>query len=162
VRATSLGPTLFRPVLGSCRRAFHPPRSGLAMRSYAVRLPSSILRPCNARQSSVRDDRPDARRRKSGRKPTWEAIGPGGYAACARMGAWNTETPSSGPRKAKHGWKPLGGSPRKGGRGSATTPQRKPSPASLSNCACNRPKKPTITRTGASCSWGIPTLKNRG
>jgi hypothetical protein len=30
------------------------------------------------------------------------------------------------------------------------TQQRKPSPASLSNCACNRLKKPTLTsRTGA-------------
>ena len=30
--------------------------------------------------------------------------------------------------------------------------------ASLSNCACNRLKKPTITRTGAYGCWGIPTL----
>jgi hypothetical protein len=28
------------------------------------------------------------------------------------------------------------------------TPQRKPSPASPSNSACNRPQKPTLTRTG--------------
>jgi hypothetical protein len=40
------------------------------------------------------------------------------------MGSWNIETPSSGPRKPKHGWKPLVGSPRKGGRDSARTPQR--------------------------------------
>jgi hypothetical protein len=68
----------------------------------------------------------------------------------ARMRSWNIETPSSGAHKAKHGWKLLAGSPRKSGRGSARTPQRKPSPASPSNCACNRLKKPTLTsRTGA-------------
>jgi hypothetical protein len=39
------------------------------------------------------------------------------------------------------------------------TPQRKPSPASLSNCACNRLKKPTITRTGAYCCWGSRPYK---
>jgi hypothetical protein len=42
------------------------------------------------------------------------------------------------------------------------TPQRKPSPASPSNCACNRLKKPTITRTGAYCCWGIPGLSGWG
>ena len=74
-------------------------------------------------------------------------------------GAWNIETPSSGARKPKHGWKPLVGSPRKRGRGSARTPQGKPSPASLSNCACNRLKKATITRTGAYCCWGSRPYK---
>src|SRR5687768_2652497 len=103
-------------------------------------------------------------RRPLERRPPYRSvarpIGPGRYAACARMGSWNIETPSSGPRKPKHGWKPLVGSPRKRGRDSARTPQRKPSPASLSNCACNRLKKPTITRTDAYCCWGIPTLQD--
>jgi hypothetical protein len=79
------------------------------------------------------------------------------------MESWNTETPSSGPRKAKHGWTPLAGSPKKRGRDFAMTPQRKPSPASPSNCACNRLKKPTLTsRTGTYCYWGIPTLYRLG
>src|SRR5918994_4213126 len=86
-------------------------------------------------------------------------VGPGRYAACARMGSWNIETPSSGPRKPKHGWKPLVESPRKSGGVCARTPQGKPSPASLSNCACNRLKKPTITRTGAYCCWGSRPYK---
>ena len=75
-----------------------------------------------------------------------------------QWGDENTETPSSGPRKAKPGWKPLAGSPKKSGRDFAMTPQRKPSPASPSNCACNRLKKPTLTRTETYCYWRILTL----
>src|SRR5215210_6580882 len=76
-------------------------------------------------------------------------------AACARMRLWNIETPSSGARKLKHGWKLLAGSPKKRGRGSATTPQKRPSPALPSNSACNRPQKPTLTRTGAFCELRV-------
>jgi hypothetical protein len=81
-----------------------------------------------------------------------QPLGPGRYGACATMRSWNTETPSSGPRKAKHGLKLPAGSPKKRGRDFAMTPQRKPSPASPSNCACNRLKKPTLTRTWTYCS----------
>jgi hypothetical protein len=56
---------------------------------------------------------------------------------------------SSGHHKVKRGWKLRAGLPKKGGRGSAVTPQRKPSPVLPSNTACNRLKKPTLTRTGA-------------
>jgi hypothetical protein len=56
---------------------------------------------------------------------------------------------SNGHHKVKRGWKLLVGLPKKGGRGSAVTPQRKPSPALPSNCACNRLKKLTLTsKTG--------------
>src|SRR5215212_736987 len=58
------------------------------------------------------------------------------------------KTLSSGHHKVKRGWKLLAGLPKKSGRGSAVTPRRKPSPASPSNSACNRPQKPTLTRTG--------------
>jgi len=39
-------------------------------------------------------------------------------AACARMRLWNIETPSSGPRKLKHGWKLLAALPKKEGEAS--------------------------------------------
>ena len=59
------------------------------------------------------------------------------------------KTVSSGHHKVKRGWKLLAGLPKKRGRGSATTRRRKLSPASRSNCACNRPQKATLIRTGA-------------
>jgi hypothetical protein len=58
------------------------------------------------------------------------------------------KTLSSGHHKVKLGWKLLAGLPKKIGRDSPVTPRRKPSPASPSNSACNRLKKPTLTRTG--------------
>jgi hypothetical protein len=87
--------------------------------------------------------------------------GQGRSAACARIWSWNDETPSSGTRKAKHGWKPPAGSPKRRGRGSAATPRGKPSPASPSSCACSRPKKPTSSRTGACCCCVPATLWKR-
>jgi hypothetical protein len=56
---------------------------------------------------------------------------------------------SSGHHKVKRGCKLLAGLPKKRGRGSAVTLRKKPSPALPSNSACNRPQKPTLTRTGA-------------
>src|SRR5215213_3576563 len=56
---------------------------------------------------------------------------------------------TSGHHKVKRGWKLLAGLPKKRERGSAVRPRRKPSPASRSNSACNRPRKRTLTRTGA-------------
>ena len=67
------------------------------------------------------------------------------------------KTASSGHPKVKLGWKLLAGLPKKRGRGSAVTPRRKPSPASPSNSACNRPQKPTLTRTGTE----RPSLRQR-
>jgi hypothetical protein len=58
------------------------------------------------------------------------------------------KTLSSGHHKVKLGWKLLAGLPKKRGRDSAVMPQRKPSLASPSNSARNRPQKPTLTRTG--------------
>jgi hypothetical protein len=55
------------------------------------------------------------------------------------------KTLSSGHHKVKPGWKLLAGLPKKRGRDSAVMPQRKPSPASPFNCACNRLKKPKLT-----------------
>jgi hypothetical protein len=90
-----------------------------------------------------------------GRSPYGSAawpVGPGRFAPCATMGSWNIATTPSGPREAKHGWKPPPGSPKKRGRGFAKTPRGRPSPASPSNFACNRPKKQTIpTRIGTCC-----------
>jgi hypothetical protein len=71
------------------------------------------------------------------------------HAPYARIRPSNTKTLSSGHHKARRGWKPPAGSPKKRGRGSAVTPRRKPSPASPSNSACNRRQKPTPARSGA-------------
>jgi hypothetical protein len=87
-------------------------------------------------------------------------IGPGRFAPCATMGSWNFATTSNGPHKANHGWKPLAGSPKKRGRDVAKIPRGKPSPASLSSSACNRPKKPTIrSRIGTFCCRGSRLYK---
>ena len=65
------------------------------------------------------------------------------------------KTVSSGHHKVKRGWKLLAGLPKKRGRGSATTRRRKPSPASRSNCACNRPQKATLIRTGTERHFAL-------
>ena len=93
----------------------------------------------------------------------WSTI-PGRSAACARIARWRSiETRSSGPRRARRGWRPLVGSPKRERRGFAMTLRGKHSPGSPSSCACNTPRRPNPTsRTRCYCFWSIPLSLERG
>ena len=96
------------------------------------------------------------------RTKSWSTI-PGRSAACARIARWRSiETRSSGPRRARRGWRPLVGSPKRERRGFAMTPRGKHSPGSPSSCACNTPRRPNPTsRTRCYCFWSIPLSLSR-
>ena len=65
-------------------------------------------------------------------------------APCAKMWSWILATSSrnlgTSSRNRRLGRKPLSGSPKRSGRGSAATPRKRSSPASRSTSACDGPK----------------------